>query len=337
MIDLRSDTVTKPSRRMREAVLDAPVGDDKRDGDPTVGELESAVADRLGMEEALYCPTGTMANQVAIAAHTEPREEVLHDRWAHVYTSEFAGLAALSGLQSRLVDAGPRGCPAPTEIREAHAERSQWPGVGLLALENTHNKRGGTAVAPETIRAAADAAHDLGVAVHLDGARLANAAVALDRPMADLTGTVDSAMLGLSKGLGAPMGSVLAGGRDFVDEARRYRHAFGGGLRQAGIAAAPALVALENVDRLADDHANADRLGSRLAEDTPLSVVQPETNIVVADVDATGLDAEEVLDRCAERDVLGSAIGDSRVRFCTHLDVDREDVETAADRVADVL
>ncbi len=337
MIDLRSDTVTKPSRRMREAVLDAPVGDDKRDGDPTVEELESEVAERLGMEAALYCPSGTMANQVAIAAHTEPREEVLHDRWAHVYTSEFAGLAALSGVQSRMVNAEPRGCPTPAAVREAHAQRSQWPGAGLLALENTHNKRGGTALAPAEIEAAAEAAGDLGLGSHLDGARLANAAVALDRPMADFTASVDSAMLGLSKGLGAPVGSVLAGEEGFVAEARHYRHALGGGLRQAGIAAAPALVALENVDRLADDHANADRLASRLAAETPLDVIEPETNIVVADVDATGLDAATVLDRCAERDVRGSAIGDSRVRFCTHLDVDRADVETAADRIATAL
>jgi threonine aldolase len=262
---------------------------------------------------------------------------VLHDRWAHVYTSEYAGLAAHAGLQSRLVDAGPRGCPTPAEIREAHAERSQWPGMGLLALENTHNKRGGRAIAPEAIDAAADAAADLGLAVHLDGARLANAAVALDRPMADFTASVDSAMLGLSKGLGAPMGSVLAGSQGFIEEARQYRHAFGGGLRQAGIAAAPALVALENVERLADDHDNAALLARRLADETPLAVVEPETNIVVADVDATGLDAAAVLDRCAERDVHGSAIGDSRVRFCTHLDVDREAVETAADRIAAAL
>jgi threonine aldolase len=337
MIDLRSDTVTTPSRRMREAVLDAPVGDDKRDGDPTVGDLESAVADRLGTADALFCPSGSMANQVAVAVHTDPRQEVIHDRWTHVYTSEYATMAAVSGLQSRFVDADPRGCPTPDEIHAAHGEQSQWPGIGLLSLENTHNKRGGTAIAPESIEAAAEAARDHGIGVHLDGARLANAAVALDREMADFTAGVDSTMLDLSKGLGAPMGSVLAGAESFIAEARHYRNAFGGGLRQAGIVAAPALVALENVDRLETDHANAAVLATRLADETPLDVVEPDTNIVVADVRPTGLDAAGVLDRCAGGDVLGSAIGDSRVRFCTHLDVDREEVETAADRVGAAL
>ena len=337
MIDLRSDTVTTPSQQMREAVIDAPVGDDKRDGDPTVERVEAAVANRLGFEAGLFCPSGTMANQVAVAVHTEPGQEILHDRWAHVYTSEFGDLAMLSGLQCRPIDASPRGCPTPEQVEAAHDERTQWPGAGLLTLENTHNKRGGAAIAPSVVGAAADAGADLGLPVHLDGARLANAAVARGCEMAEFTRRVDSATLCLSKGLGAPIGTVLAGSREFVDAARHYRNAFGGGLRQSGIAAAPGLLALENVDRLAEDHTNADLLANRLADETPLDVVDPETNIVVADTDNAGMDASAVLDRCAERDVLGSAIGDSRVRFCTHLDVNREDVETAADRVVGAL
>ncbi|MFB6310348.1 MAG: low specificity L-threonine aldolase [Salinirussus sp.] len=337
MIDLRSDTVTTPSPAMREAVLDAPVADDKRDGDPTVAEVEAAVADRLGMNAGLFCPTGTMANQVAIAVHTDHGQEILHDRWAHVYTSEFAGPARLSGLQSRPIDAGPRGCPTPAGITAALDERTQWPGAGLLTLENTHNKRGGAAISGDAIDAAAEAARAEGLAVHLDGARLGNAAVARDCEMADFTGAVDSATLCLSKGLGAPIGTVLTGDPDFIERARNYRHAFGGGLRQAGIAAAPGLLAIENVARLAEDHENAAVLAERLTAETPLDVSDPETNILICDVAAAGLDSDRFQTRCAERDVRVSTIDSSRVRLVTHLDVDRDDIETAADRIADAV
>lgn len=337
MIDLRSDTVTTPTRAMREAVLDAPVADDKRDGDPTVAEVEAAVADRLGMDAGLFCPSGTMANQVAIAVHTDHGQEVLHDRWAHVYTSEFAGPARLSGLQSRPIEAAPRGCPTPAEVEAALDERTQWPGAGLLTLENTHNKRGGAAIAAEAIDAAARTAQDYGLPVHLDGARLGNAAVARGGAMADFTGVVDSATLCLSKGLGAPVGTVLAGDHEFVERARNYRHAFGGGLRQAGVAAAPGLLALENVDRLAQDHENAAVLAERLAAETPLGVPEPETNIIVLDVGAAGFDGEGFVARCEDGGVLASGIDSSRVRLVTHLDVDRTAVESAADRIADVV
>lgn len=334
MIDLRSDTVTTPSAQMREAARDAAVGDDVYKEDPTVKQLQTAVADRLGFEAALYVPSGTMGNQVAVRTHTERGQEILLDEESHIYKWELGGIAQLSGLQSRTIDAGPRGVPTPEQVQEYHVSQSlHRPGTGLLCLENTHNSRGGLAIAPDRIDAAAQAAHDLGVPVHLDGARLFNAAVVHDVPAKRFTEHVDSVSLCLSKGLGAPVGSVIAGSESFIDQARRNRKLFGGGMRQVGIIAAPALVALENIDRLATDHANAQRLAAGLADLPGLSVTEPETNIVLVETTALEWDAEEFLSKCHQVDVLGTEYGSQTVRFCTHLDVDRSDIDTAIERI----
>jgi len=333
-IDLRSDTVTRPSREMREAARDAPVGDDVYGEDPSINELEARVADLLGFEDALFVPTGTMGNQVAVRTHTERGEELLCERESHVYRWELGGVAQHSGVQARTVDGGDRGVITPEQVHEAFVPGDgHQAGTGLLALENTHNTRGGIAIAPEDVDAAAAAAHELGVPVHLDGARLANAAVAHDVPLERMTREVDSAMLCLSKGLGAPVGSVLAGSEPFVEAAHRNRKLFGGGMRQAGLVAAPGLLALENVDRLAEDHANARLLAEGLAELPGLAPREPETNIVLVDTDEP---AESFLERCAEAGVGGVAFGEHVVRFTTHLDVDRADVDRAVERVASV-
>ncbi|SFR33950.1 threonine aldolase family protein [Halogeometricum limi] len=337
-IDLRSDTVTLPSEEMRDAARDAPVGDDVYGDDPTVNELEAAAADAVGMEAALYVPTGTMGNQIAARVHTDRGQEILVDQQAHVYKWELGGLAQLSGLQVRTFDAGESAVPTPEQVRAGYVEEAlHKAGTGLLSLENTHNARGGTAVSPAEIGTAADAAHELGIPVHLDGARLFNACVALDVDAPAMTERVDSVMFCLSKGLGAPVGSMLAGSEEYVEKARRVRKLFGGGMRQAGIIAAPGLLALDNVERLAEDHENAARLAAGLDDIDGLRVPDPDTNIVQVFTDDAGLTAEEFVSRCESVDVLGGAHAEYLTRFCTNLDVSRADVEAAVDRIETVM
>ena len=335
MIDLRSDTVTKPGTEMRDAARDAEVGDDVYGEDPTVNELEDRAADVVGKEAALFVPTGTMGNQVAARTHTDRGQEVLLERESHIYKWEVGGLAQLSSLQPRTIDSGARGVITPEAVREGYvAEDLHRPGTGLLCLEDTHNSKGGTAIAPEKIDAAAETARGLGVPTHVDGARLMNAAVALDVSPARLVQAVDSVMFCLSKGLGAPVGSMLAGSEEFVERARRHRKLLGGGMRQAGVVAAPGLRALENRERLVTDHENARTLAAGLDEFEPLTVHEPETNIVLVE---TAIPAAEFLDRARNVGVSGVPFDERLVRFCTHVDVTREDVETAVDRIGTML
>jgi len=332
VIDLRSDTVTRPSDAMREAAAEADVGDDVYREDPSVNELEARAADLLGTEAALYCPSGTMANQVAVRTHTEPGQEVLVELESHVYRWELGGLAQHSGLQVRTIDAAPRGVVTSAQVRDGYVEAdAHRPGTGLLCLENTHNARGGAAIEPTAIDAAAEAAAELGVATHLDGARLANAAVAHDESIERFTREVDTVSMCLSKGLGAPVGSVLAGPEAYVDRARRVRKLFGGGMRQAGIIAAPGLLALANVDRLVEDHDNATRLAAGLDAIDGLSSREPETNILM--VDLVDGDASGFVDAIEAAGVLASPLDETTVRFCTHLDVDAEGIDEAVSRI----
>jgi len=333
-IDLRSDTVTRPTAAMREAARDAEVGDDVYRDDPTVNELESRAAAAVGTEAALYVPSGTMGNQVAVRTHTDRGEELLLDREAHIYRWEVGGVAQLSAVQPRIVDCGDRCVPTPEQVREGYVPESlHRPGTGLLALENTHNYRGGRAVPKERIDAAAAAAHERGVPVHVDGARLFNAAVALDTPAPELVANADTVMFCLSKGLGAPVGSMLAGPEPFVERARRIRKLLGGGMRQAGMIAAPGLCALDSVDRLATDHEDARRLAAGLDVVDGLASPAPDTNIVMVDTEAAGLTAEAFVDACAEVDVLANPFDEHVTRLCTHRDVDRGEIEAAVDRI----
>ncbi|MXV62836.1 low specificity L-threonine aldolase [Natronorubrum sp. JWXQ-INN-674] len=331
MIDLRSDTVTKPDETMREAAGSAAVGDDVYGEDPTVNELEARAAEAVGTEAALYVPSGTMGNQIAARVHTERGQEAIADRKSHVVKYELGGFAQHADLQLRMVDAE-RGVPSPEQIAgEYVAEDLHRPGTGLLCLENTHNARGGLAIEPERIAAAADAAHERDVPVHLDGARLFNAATALDVPAAEITDPVDSVMFCLSKGLGAPVGSVLAGNEAFIERARRTRKLLGGGMRQAGIIAAPGLRALENVSELETDHEHARLLADGLARIDGFDVQEPETNIVLVDVTETGLETDAVLERLRERDVAATQFGPTTLRFCTNRDVSRDGIEAVLD------
>jgi threonine aldolase len=335
MIDLRSDTVTTPSDAMREAAAEAEVGDDVYGEDPTVNELEARAAALLGMDDALLVPSGTMGNQVAARTHTDRGQEVLIEREAHVYKWELGGLAQHGGLQARPLDGDDRGVLTPAQVRDGHVEADDHrPGTGLLCLENTHNSKGGTAIAPERIDALAETAHDLGVPVHLDGARLFNAAAALDVPAARLAEPVDSVMCCLSKGLGAPVGSLLVGDGEFVERAHRNRKLLGGGMRQAGMLAAPGLLALENRTRLHEDHRRAERLAAGLDDIEGLSAPTPETNIVVVGTDAP---AADVLARLTDAGVGAVEFGEHALRFCTHWDVDDVDVDAAIERAERAL
>ena len=337
-IDLRSDTVTTPSDEMRDAAATAEVGDDVYRDDPAVNELEHRAAEAVGTEAAIYVPSGTMANQIAVHVHTEPGQELLLERESHIYRWELAGAAKLSGAQTRTIDAGDRCVPTPDAVAEGLvAEDLHRPGTGLLSLENTHNYRGGVAIPVDEIAAAAEVAHDAEVPVHLDGARLFNAAVALGVDASEIVEPVDSVTFCLSKGLGAPVGSILAGDESFIAEARRVRKLFGGGMRQAGMIAAPGLRALENVDRLADDHANAERLAAGLDALDGVDAPAPDTNIVVAHTDEAGIPAADLVEACKAAGVGCVEFNDYTTRFTTHLDVDAADVDDAVDRIGDAV
>ena len=338
MIDLRSDTVTRPTDEMRDAMATADVGDDVYGEDPTINELEARAAEVVGTDAALFVPSGTMGNQIALRVHTDRGDEVLLEEHAHIYKYEVGGLAQHAQLQARTFDGGENGCPTPEQVEDGLvASDLHLAGTGLLCLENTHNVKGGTAVPPDEIRAAAEVAHDSDVPVHVDGARLFNAATALDVDAADLVEPVDSVMFCLSKGLGAPVGSMVAGSEAFVEEARRTRKLFGGGMRQAGVLAAPGLLALESRDRLATDHENARLLADGLAEIDGLTVQPPDTNIVLVDVADAGMDATAFVEAAASVDVLTGEFGETVVRFTTHRDVDEADCRTAVDRLADAV
>ncbi|MBX5477015.1 MAG: low-specificity L-threonine aldolase [Clostridia bacterium] len=331
-IDLRSDTVTTPTEEMRRAMAAAEVGDDVYGEDPTVNRLEEVAAERMGKEAALFVPSGTMANLVAVLSHTRRGDEVILEADSHVYYYEVGGLSAVAGAVPRLIQ-GRRGKFGPEDVRAAvRAPNIHFPRPSLLCVENTHNRAGGTVWTPEEVRAVAEAAHNLGLRVHMDGARVFNAAVALGRPVKEIVAPVDSVMFCLSKGLGAPVGSVLCGSSEFIAAARKYRKMLGGGMRQAGVIAAAGLVALETmVERLAEDHANARRLAEGLAGipgfRVDLETVQ--TNMVMADVSATGLDAPAVVERLAAEGVLTNAMDRHVVRFVTHKDVSAADIDAA--------
>ena len=338
MIDLRSDTVTRPTDEMREAARDAAVGDDVYGEDPTVNELEDRAAELLGTDAALYVPSGTMGNQIAALTHAEHGQEVVVEADSHVYGHEVGGLAATAGLQVRPIDGGDDGLYSRAALADAIVEPSlHRAGTGLVCLENTHNRAGGRAHSPGAMAARCGIAHDAGVPVHLDGARLFNAAVALDVTPAALVDPVDSVMCCVSKGLGAPVGSLLAGEEDFVATARRHRKRLGGGMRQAGIIAAPGLIALESWERLAEDHERAARLAAALDELPGVAVDDPDTNLVRVDLTDAAIDGETFLEGLAELDVLAGAYDGDVIRLCTHRDLTDADVDAAIDAATEVL
>jgi threonine aldolase len=330
VIDLRSDTVTRPTEEMRRAMAGAPVGDDVFGEDPTVNRLEEYVAALLGKEAALYAPSGTMTNQIGVFINTARGDEVLLHEGAHIYNYEAGAPAMLSGVQIRPLP-GERGLVRPEALRAAvRPENVHFARAKLLCLENTHNLAGGTVFPLEDFAAAAREARALGLRVHLDGARLFNAQAATGVPAREWAAHADTVSVCSSKGLGAPVGSLLAGDRESIAEARRARKAFGGGMRQAGVIAAASLHAFEHhIQRLAEDHARARRLAAGLAE-AGYSVRPPETNIVLVEVER----ADQFLEALAREGVLATPRGPGSIRLCTHLDVGDEDVGRAVEAAA---
>jgi threonine aldolase len=332
LIDLRSDTVTRPTPGMRRAIAEAVVGDDVFGDDPTVQELERRVAALAGKDAALFVPSGHMGNQLAIHCLTRPGDEVIADRESHVVLFEQGGMAANSGCMAHVLDA-PAGRLDPAQMlaaagdsRDDHVSR-----LSLVCLENTHNRAGGAVVPLAHLTAVANAARTIGARVHLDGARLWNASAATGVPIVTWAAVADTVMMCFSKGLGAPIGSILAGPSDVVRQARRARKRWGGGMRQVGILAAAALYALDHhVERLADDHARARRLAAAL-RGRGRNVPEPETNIVAIELVDPALDRDALLEDLERRGVGMVDFGPRRIRAMTHLDVDDAQVTRAAE------
>jgi threonine aldolase len=339
-IDLRSDTVTRPSGGMREAMAAAPVGDDQYGEDPSVNRLQERIADLLGKEAALFVPSGTMANQIGLKVLTRPGDEVVLGQEAHMVWHESGAGAANSGVQFSPVGRG--GLFTADDLQAAYKPQGHivFPPTTLVAVENTHNRGGGVVFPQLDAAAVCAAARGLGMASYLDGARLFNAAVASGRSLAELAAPFDLVSVALSKGLGCPVGSVLAGGREVISRAHRARRMFGGAMRQSGILAAAGLWALDhNLDRLADDHANARLLGERLAglPGVVLDLATVQSNIVIFHMAERAPDAAAIVARAAEAGVLVSAFAVRTVRAVTHLDVTREQCRRAADVLARVI
>lgn len=340
-IDLRSDTVTRPTPEMREAMARAEVGDDVYLEDPTVNRLQEMAATMLGKDAALFVPSGTMGNQVSVNIHTRPGQEVILEERSHIFNYEMGAMAVVSGALPRPIR-GEDGLLDWPLIEAAIRPRSAYyvAQTGLVALENTHNMAGGAVMPLERMEEICNRAREAGLPVHLDGARIFNAAIALKIDPAQLARPFDSVMFCLSKGLGAPVGSMIVGSRQFIDRALSVRRMFGGAMRQVGVLAAAGIVALEKmVSRLEEDHANARLLARGLAETAGIRI-DPEkvqTNILVFDIAGTGKNTTEFSATLKERGVLANGINQREMRMVTHKDVSRSDVETALEVIREIV
>ena len=339
-IDLYSDTQTRPTPGMREAIARAPVGDEQREEDPSVNRLCAQARELLGKEAALFLPSGTMCNQIALAVHCQPGDEIIADRTAHIINSEGAGAAAFAGSLVHALE-GSRGVYSAEQVEAAVREETRYkPRTTLISVEQTSNAGGGTVWPLAAIESVAEVAGRHGIPMHMDGARLMNAVVASGTSARDFAKPFASIWIDLSKGLGCPVGGVLAGSGEFIERAWRWKHRMGGAMRQAGIVAAAGVYALENhVERLAEDHANARLLADRLAT-VPGIAVEPETvetNIVYFDVKGTGMTAADVYQALLEHGVRIGRTSPYLMRAVTHLDVDRAGVEAAAEAVGAVI
>jgi len=338
-IDFRSDTVAMPSPEMRKAMVEAPLGDDVFGDDPTTNRLMEIAAERMGKEAATFVPSGTMGNLIGIAVNARRGEELIADADSHAFYYETAGAAAVCGVQIRPV-ATEAGVMSPRQVAEAVRPRDDphQPISAAVTFENTHNRHGGVAWPLEALRAASDAAHAQGLRVHLDGARIFNAAVALGVPAAEIAAGADTVTFCLSKGLACPVGSIFCGSAEDVEEAKRWRKRLGGGMRQVGVLAAAGLIALDQmVDRLAEDHANARTLAEGLSElpGVRCDLSRVQTNLVYFDVET--MPAPGFLDECAKRGVISEPTGPHTVRFVTHYGIDAEDIQTALKVCEEVL
>ena len=337
IVDLRSDTFTRPTPGMLEAMMKAPVGDDVFGEDPSVNKLESMAAGLFGMEAALYCPTGTMSNQIAIKVHTQPGDEVICDKTAHVYQYEGGGIAFNAGAQVRLLDGDHGRVTAGQVLQGINPDDVHKARTSLVCLENTANRGGGSCYTPDAIRAIRQVCDEYQLKLHLDGARLFNALVARKESPALYGPLFHSISVCLNKGLGCPIGSILIGPKEFIKRARRVRKVFGGGMRQAGFMAAAGIYALENqVERLADDHHHARLIADKLKQ-TPYvaSVLPVETNIVIFEVTGTRT-AAELSAALKDKGILAIAISPTQIRMVLHLDVSKAMVDHVLQVIAEL-
>jgi threonine aldolase len=338
-IDLRSDTVTKPTQKMREAMMNAIVGDDCYGEDPTVNELEALAAEKMGKESAMYVPTGTMGNTAALMTHVKHGDAVIMEPDCHIYYYERGNVSAIAGALPILV-AGEGGCPDADVVEDMVQRNGNRPKVTLICLENTHNRACGRAIPVEKMKAIYDISRKFNVPIHLDGARIFNAGIALNVDVKEIAKCVDSVMFCLSKGLGAPVGSVLVGTAEFIKEARKARKRLGGSMRQAGIIASAGIVALkEMTERLREDHDNAKFLADGLAkiEKVKDGLVRGETNMVMVDTKKVGLKAADLAGELIKRNVKVSVYGPYTIRLVTHKDVDRNGILNAISAIEDVI
>ncbi len=338
-IDLRSDTVTQPTDEMRRAMAEAEVGDDVYAEDPTINQLEAKATEMFGREAAIFVPTGSMGNQIAVKMHTKPGQEVICEQRAHVYNYEMGMMSLFSACNPRPVFSTTGYLTWDLIQPKLSPPIYYMAQTGLIVLENTANMAGGVCIPQDVMEDVCDRAHEIGLKVHLDGARIFNASVALGKPVAELTRKFDSVMFCLSKGLGAPVGSLLVGPKEFIVGARAVRKALGGGMRQAGILAAAGLIALEkSPGRLHEDHANAKFLAEGLARvpGIRIDVATVQTNILVFDVSGTGMPAQDFAKKLGERNVLAGAVNRDLMRFVTHCDVNRADCQQALEAVESI-
>lgn len=333
MIDLRSDTVTKPTVEMRKAMAEAEVGDDVYGEDPTVNRLEELAAEMFNKEAALFVASGTMGNQVSIMAHTQRGDEVILEADSHIFWYEAGAMSVLSGVMPHPIK-GNNGAMDPEEVRRAIRPKDiHFPRTSLISIENTHNRSGGRVVPLENFKAIYEIAKQFDMNVHIDGARIFNAAIASNVPVKEYAKYADSLMFCLSKGLCAPVGSIVVGSKEFIERARKARKILGGGMRQAGVLAAVGIVALTKmVDRLREDHENAKFLALKLREiGYMVNPEEVETNMVILRTDNLRVNAHQLLKAMKERGVLAVAFSDSSIRLVTHNDVSRNDILRALD------
>ncbi|ATF13991.1 low-specificity L-threonine aldolase [Brevibacillus brevis X23] len=336
-IDLRSDTVTKPTEEMLRAMVEAEVGDDVYREDPTVNRLEAIAAEILGKEAALFVTSGTQGNQVAVLTHCVNGDEVIAEADSHIFYYEGGAMSALAGVQTRTL-VGERGALRAEDVERAiRGNNIHFPRTKLICLENTHNRAGGAVISVAQMKSVYDTAQKHGIPVHLDGARLFNAAVAQGVVVSELSAFADTVQICLSKGLSAPVGSILAGDRAFIEEARWWRKKVGGGLRQAGYLAAPGIIALTQMaERLAEDHERAQQLAKGLRQ-LSLQVEQVETNIVLVNTDSIGQTAVAFLERLEEKGVLAVDFDEYVIRFTTHRHISDQHIKNVVEAVEQLL
>ena len=339
-IDLRSDTVTKPTDEMREAMAKAEVGDDVYGEDPTVRRLQERAAEMMGKEAALFVPSGTMGNQIAVRLHTQPGQEVIIEERSHMFNMEMAGMAVISGALAHPIRCADGMMDWDSIEAAIRPKSSYFAQTGLVAVENTQNLAGGTVMSFGRMQDIAERSHRLGLPVHLDGARVFNAAIVLKLDVAEIAALFDSVMFCLSKGLGAPVGSMIAGSREFIDRAVPVRRMLGGGMRQVGVLAAAGLVALEKMTaRLEEDHANAQLLANGLAgiQGVKIDPDRVQTNILVFDISGAGQTTVEFSTKLKQRYVLANGINGRDMRMVTHKDVSGGDCEVALGAIREAL